>query len=191
MIITPITDFILDSYHASIDRDVKRSEGCHVSKIIHAIEMKDGRLKGRTDIDNNNSEQWRDYRTAGFLMERAFREMLTERQLLKLGEFEVDGIFMTPDYVDANGWVLEEWKCTWRSAGKDIEELDWWSWFAQMKAYCKALGTLKARLRVFYVNGTYSPRKPKLSAWDIEFTQDEVDSNWSMLVNYAKHEGWI
>ena len=49
-------------------------------------------------------------------------------------------------------------------------------WFKQIKGYCKTQGVLKARLIIFYII------TPELQAWDLEFTQDEIDENWQWLL---------
>lgn len=193
MQITPI-DFTFNSADANMDHS-ERSVGCHVSKIIKSLEKKYGRLAGRKDVDDDNQEQWKDYRLAGFVMERAFKEVVAESTKLKLirpGELCVDNIYMTPDFLDVEGWAVEEWKCTWRSMSWDIDDMaQFFSWWAQIKAYCRALGVLKARLRVFYVNGDYRPRKPQPRAWEITFEPWELDENWQMILQHAKEEGMI
>ncbi len=168
-----------------------RSPGCHVSQIISSIDKKYGKLKGRTDIDEKPDEYWNNYRLAGFLIERAFRELLTDLNLTRPGEITMDGIHMTPDFLDTEKYIIEEFKATWRSAGHEIDGPQFESWFMQIKAYCKALGCLKARLRVFFMNGDYKPRIPLIRAWDIEFTQQELDRNWDLLVAHAKAEGML
>ena len=190
MQIRPI-EFSLQSSIVSIDRHQVRAPGCHVSGVIKSLEKRYGRLQGRTDIDEKPDDYWNDYRTAGFLIERAFRELLSDLNLVRPGELCVDGVHMTPDYLDANEWVLEEWKCTWRSSGWDIEDPKWDSWFMQIKAYCHALGTLRARLRVFFVNGSYKPRVPQMKAWEMEFTERELQENWQMILSHARQEGML
>lgn len=189
MILTPL-DWSLDNQEVSIDGNVARSEGVHVSQIIHSLETKFGRLKGRTDLGDDSEALWHDYRTAGFLIERVFHDLLVEQGLIKIGEMCIDNIYLTPDFLNPAEWLIEEWKCTWRSAGHDIEEM-FVAWWMQIKAYCYAVGCTKARLRVFFVNGDYHPRKPKLMAWEAEFTPQELEDNWMMLVNHAKSEGWL
>jgi hypothetical protein len=58
-------------------------------------------------------------------------------------------------------------------------------------AYCRCLETSHARLIGFFVNGTYRPMAPELLAWDIEFSKRELDENWSLLMNHAKHKGML
>lgn len=185
-------DWNLDQQIVSIDGNVERSPGLHVSTVIKALETRYGRLKGRKDLGDDNEAKWRPYRLAGFLIERAFREILP-KNLTKVGELCMDNIYMTPDYFDPDDWVLEEWKCTWRSSGDDLEYLEenFISWMMQIMAYCRTMCTLRARLRVFWINGNYKPRVPDMAAYELEFTQQELDVNWSAIVNYAKAEGWL
>jgi hypothetical protein len=62
---------------------------------------------------------------------------------------------------------------------------DQWMWLAQVKAYCKAAITRFARIHVLFICGDYSyPIQPVLLVYDVEFTQQEVDDNWDLLVDY-------
>jgi hypothetical protein len=177
-------DCQIDAHMSSIDADVFRSPGVHVGAVISFIEKTQGRLKGRDDVDDNNAEKWKPYRTAGFLIERVFRELHKELGLVKIGEICRDGIYMTPDFLDATNWILHEYKCTWRSWKDDIEEF--WAWITQIKCYCYALGCLKARLTVFFVNGNYKPRVPMFKSFELTFEQWELDENWAMIRNWSK-----
>jgi hypothetical protein len=190
VLITEIPDFTLDNQIANMDRH-ERAPGCHVSNVIGSIDRRYGKLKGRTDIDEKPDTYWNNYRVAGFLIERAFRELLQDLHLTRPGALVLDGIHMTPDFIDADEWVLEEYKATWRSSAHEIDGPVFDSWMMQMKAYCKALGCLRARLRVFFMNGNYRPRVPEMKAWNIEWTQRELDQNWEMILSHARSEGMI
>jgi hypothetical protein len=102
------------------------------------------------------------------------------------------GIWCSPDGVDPNIWAVEEFKCTWYSAKKALDDPVYWPWLVQIKAYCKALDTRLAKLWVLHINGDYSPPRPwPPKIYGIEFTELEIEENWQMLVNTAKVKGWL
>ena len=62
-------------------------------------------------------------------------------------------------------------------------------YLCQMMAYSWNLDTTDARLYVFFVNGL--TRSPAMLAWDIEFTVQELEDNWRMLLNFARERGML
>lgn len=114
-----------------------------------------------------------------------------------LGECELDGILMTPDgleYLDATeDIVVHEYKCTWKTSRHPIEKHV--LWLMQIKAYCKVMKTLFAKIHIMYVNGNYkydATGGPCFRVLALSFTQKEIDANWAMIVNYKnKHKSAI
>lgn len=116
------------------------------------------------------------------------------------GELEVDGVYMTPDgesisvIITLDGrqqyaLVVHECKATYKSvntvANLDPFHKGNWMWLAQIKGYCKGKNTRFSSMHVLFINGDYTyPLKPMLKRWDIEFTQDEIDTNWQQLMEY-------
>lgn len=104
------------------------------------------------------------------------------------------GVIYSPDQLFFNGHMtLGEFKCTWYSIRQGITDPKFDKWFCQMKAYCYHLDTLHARLFVLFVNGDYSYKPPHggphVRAWDITFTQLELNNNWRMLHRHATKKG--
>lgn len=100
---------------------------------------------------------------------------------------ELDGIICTPDIViplPPDGPRIDECKWSWKKEREDIR--DDWRWMTQAKAYCKAFGTDWVRFHVFFCNGNYYPPSPVVREFDIRFTRQEVEDNWSMLRNHAR-----
>ncbi len=112
------------------------------------------------------------------------------------GEFVTEeGIIYSPDLIIFNRSVrLGEIKLTWMSSREVPRERTngfppkFSKYFCQMMAYCHHLGTREARLFALFVNGDYTVHAPEFLAWDIEFTQRELDENWAMLLNHARHQ---
>lgn len=108
------------------------------------------------------------------------------------GEMEVDGIYMSPDgesiatvFMDKAISVIHECKATYKSTKTVGDLTKQWMWLAQIMAYCKGANTTTAMLHVLFLCGDYKfPITPQLRCWKIEFTQDEIDTNWELLRNY-------
>ena len=166
-----------------------RSSGLHLTDIIQGIADDTGRSKKRSDLGESELEN---YRAVGFCWERVLENVLSgiDEKLWRPGEVSMDGISCTPDGVSmGDDLVLEEFKCTWTSSKKSVE--DRWQWWTQIKAYCHVLGLCRARLRVLYINGNWSPPIPRVRMYEAGFTPQELDENWQMLVQFAIKQGWL
>ena len=156
-----------------------RSPGIHLSDVLRSLNKTLNRTK-TSDWDMDPT------RAVGLLWEevlnRAFADSLGER----CGEICKDGVIMTPDGFHVEDWELEEAKATWRSMNRELTDPSFWDWFAQMKAYCYATGTQVARLRVLWVAGDYRGSGPKYQRYRVEFTENELNDNWQMLMNHKK-----
>jgi hypothetical protein len=192
--LTPF-DLTIDSKLFSSDNRT-RTTGCHLTDIIHDMEKSIGKDRNPRAMGEEKLEL---YRTVGFLWEDVLTRVINAERswavspgLIRPGEIELDGIWMTPDAVDfgCDPPALEEWKVTWRSASRDLEG-EHWHWFVQMKAYCHALHLTRANLRILYVNGDYRPTVPKPQGYSIEFTQRELEENFSMVIQHARSRGWL
>ena len=129
-------------------------------------------------------------------------ETMLERALVakfatsRPGELVSDeGVYMSPDGVNPSLLAGEEYKATFMSYRDGITDENgqpkekYLHWFFQMKGYAKWLGVVRYLLRVLFVCGDYSrPLTPVFKTFDIVFTQDEVDENWTMLMNFARSE---
>ena len=181
----------------------ERSTGLHASQIWEDLDRKLN-TKGRTPMELAKLEE---YGTIGFVWERVLENVLAEltvdsnpSRYLRPGEQQMDGVYMTPDYVDTDFagdetcWLgVEEWKVRWCSVNKgDDLEKNFWKILVQIKAYCRVMVTLRARLRILFIVGNWRDDiTPKLRTWELEFTQRELDENWSMLIGHARRQKWI
>lgn len=125
------------------------------------------------------------------------------------GEMCVEGIYMTHDgesldvILTERGpmhvMALHEVKLTYKSIKTvaprqvtqnpdDLPDLEGeWLWMAQLKAYCKGLQTCLAYLHVLFVDSDYSwPMRPKPLCWRIEFTPEEIESHWDLMIDYVR-----
>lgn len=165
-----------------------RSKGRHVSEAIHAI-MRDlypDRFDGSPiDITRANF---------GNAFEHAMIEGLMARdpdRFARPGQLEHEGVYGTPDLWDIKDWAAIEFKLTWASArrAEDIEDVWWWRYWVQLKAYCYMAGQSKGRLYIGFVNGDYSRGDgggPRVMGWEDEWGFDELEENWLMLMSRLK-----
>lgn len=98
----------------------------------------------------------------------------------------------TVDLFDIRDWAIEEIKLSWLSSryAADSTKLArfWW----QLKAYCYMAGVMTGRLTVVFVTVNYNGGKKDIDAmtWEKEFTVEELERNWMMLMNHAAEMDW-
>lgn len=92
---------------------------------------------------------------------------------------QVDGINCTPDIPSGI-----EVKST-RSSMKKFDLDDTEQYKRQILGYCKALNQLEYDLVVLFVCGNYAPPFPDIDCWHIVASQEEVDANWSEVLQRA------
>lgn len=100
-------------------------------------------------------------------------------------------VHYNPDLFIFNGqFRVGEIKATWMSYIPDLTHEKYAKWLTQIKFYCKMQRTRFARLYAFFICGTYKPPTvPLLKAWDLEFSQDELDMEYAMLMWHGVSSG--
>lgn len=185
-----------------------RADGIHVSSIIRAIATESGILKPEwcEEIDLlelNPSTRFNDMTVIlRICIGLAFEEWYIP-QLPGVvdhpGEMKVSNIYMNHDGEELSRFlvdrreeyhiVVHEVKTTYKSmntVGMDAKALEsQWMWKAQVMAYCKGCNTRFAIIHVLFLCGDYSrPIRPQLWLYRVEFTQEEIDNNWTLLEEY-------
>lgn len=157
-----------------------RSVGLHVSQIIRHI-METSGLAEQSDFTDDDLNM---FAVIGRLWEQMLADtVFRPPRYQRPGEIELDGIYGSPDAVDTEDGVLAEYKVCWKSSNRSIESF--FKYWLQIKSYCWMLGLNKARLYVFFVNGTYKPPLPIIKAWEAEFTTPELRDNWRVIKENA------
>lgn len=157
-----------------------RSSGIHLSDIINDIEAVLYPKEAERKSEMTNS--W--FACVGFIWEQvlslAFAWLLGQRPK----EIIKDGIACSPDGINDELELVDEYKCTWRSSKHTPDEV--WRWMVQTKAYCYAASYNVVRFHVLYVMGDYKFSGPQCKVFLIEFTNEELISNWLMLKQHKE-----
>ena len=106
----------------------------------------------------------------GLGLERVLLEARKEKPTV--GEYE--GIHYHVDSLNGVNTPLMELKTTRKSIKTDFADMPE-GWFKQAMAYCKANGLTKIEYAILFIIPA------ELVCYDVEFTQEEVDSNWEWL----------
>jgi hypothetical protein len=210
---TPLPPISLRDLARVNEASTSRTPGLHVTDIIQIILRKiDPSRYGGNMAEKYTQETRENWQEAGFLWEELLSKLFAERLRegteggivrFRPGELRVDGILLSPDAAvfgldpipgcDPDAPVLEEYKATYKSS-KDFDLYDkrYIGWLLQMQAYCHALGTNRARLYVWHVNGDYKGgRLPEVAGFELSWTRQELAQQWASLLNTARKEGMI
>ena len=183
----------------------ERGEGVHMSDLYNALyaelEPKRFGFKGPLPLEKFElGMAWEE-----MLEEGLKRRIILAEEVERPGEFHIDvgktRIFYNPDLLIFNGltrtgeiklsfmsvkglpWKLGE---TFTSFDPKINK-----WITQIKLYCKALGTRYARLYGFFPRDMCYGKNAQLLAWDLDFSQRELDDEWSWVMGFSKQRGLI
>jgi hypothetical protein len=163
-----------------------RSPGLHVSEIINRLCVQLGHW---VPTEGPNLVK--------FELGNALEHAVVERYALhdpdryiRPGELVLDDVYGTPDLLDLYDEAVEECKCTWLSTKHPVDGTKFWHYWVQIKCYCKMMGWSKGRLHVCFVNGNYrrgdDESGPVYRVWEVEFTQEELDKNWAMILKHGR-----
>ncbi len=187
---------------------IPRSVGIHVSAIIRAIAGETGILKPEwvEDLSLTDIREITDpIAILRISIGLAWEEWYIPTILGPMGvvdhpgEMHVEGVYLTHDGESLDVVLTErgdksviitvhEVKATYKSTNTVGDMTEEWLYLTQIKAYCKAAGTRFAKIHILFLCGDYKmPITPKLKCWALEFTQEEIEENWSLLTEYRDH----
>ena len=160
-----------------------RAEGLHLSDIIRLI-MVDAGMAPKAGGGFDDLELAAEI---GLLWEDVLSAAMRDKYAIRPPQICADGIWMSPDGIAADPWskyplVVEEYKATWLSSNKCPTSV--YKYMAQVKSYCRALGTECTVMRIFHIMGNYRGSGPLYKVARIEFTQQELDENWALILRY-------
>lgn len=173
-----------------------RSPGVHVSTIIHSLATSMGHYVVSGEPANQAQLE------AGTAFEYGLIHRLYDThpgRFIQPGEMCVDNIHLNMDLFDLSDWCVDEFKVSSITVLHDptvrvCPKCDgapgpcrkFWKWWVQACAYCHAMGSVKARLRVLFERGDYKGQSGKQYREYVQvFSQDEVDRNWAVLVAHG------
>jgi hypothetical protein len=172
-----------------------RSPGLHLSQILQALDEVRNAGARYPETDHATRQA---YFSAGFFWEQfissVFRDTAIKKAngvLIRPGEVVRDGIAMSPDAIDCSDYTLEEYKATYLSSSHPIEDARFWLWIKQMMCYAYAVGTRRARLRVWFIVGDWKGSGPQVRAWTFHFSDRDCEESWQMVLNMAHSKGWL
>ena len=168
-----------EEFPKTIKSSPPRSEGVHITDIISDLERELG-------VEYDNKWDQEILFEIGFMWEELLSLAFAERMAERPDELELDGIYLSPDGITDE--AVEEYKCTFKSSRKTPEDI--WRWMVQTKGYCKACERTKVVFRVLYLMGDYKGSGPQYKVYEIEFTEMEIEENWSMIQAHKNHRGW-
>jgi hypothetical protein len=199
-----------------MDSGVKRKEGLHLTQVTGDLYLELNKKEPDSSTPASDCADPNVRMSMGFaweyILSRAIEKVFPNERIVSLDELYgephiiYDGVMMSPDRIDigdpSGELVVEEWKCTWKSARGPDEDFDvWaWTWLMQVKAYCLALHTTRCRFRILFINGDYSRGKgqrgrcshgPCVRTFELKFTEEELQENWQMIRSRAKQKGWL
>lgn len=180
---------------------VPRSDGIHVSNIIRSLAAEVGFLD-RKWVEDLSLTDTREITDPDSILRMRIGLAWEEHLIPSLegvvdhpGEMQLQGVYMTHDgescdrvLLGSKGLelIVHEVKTTYKSSRHELKSN--WMWITQMRAYCKGLDTRFARIYILYLCGDYTyPIKPRYRVYEVEFTQEELDSSWTMLIDYTQY----
>jgi hypothetical protein len=197
-----------------------RDPGCHVSAIIKSLcvaldperfgsgkterqQATDGRDEFYSDLEEH-PKIWLGQAVDHYLTECRGKQS-ADHLIFRPKPVERDGVWASTDLVvladepprpglpgDTDvDLIVEEFKLTWMTAYTDIEDAKFIHWMWQIKWYCWVYETVRARLRVYFVNGDWRPPSPDYRVWDLLFTYRELENNAAMLLGHGRKTGLI
>ncbi len=167
-----------------------RSSGVHISDIYGSLFKRLDPKRYAKDGPINPI-----YLAIGLAWERYLEERLIASGVnceRPAEQMTIGKIAFSPDLIIVNGEDrIGEIKVTWMSDVGNLDDPKFNKYHAQAMAYCKQYGFRHARFYVLFVVGDYKGSGPTFRVYDIEYTVQEIEENWSALMNHARHEGLV
>ena len=159
-----LEDQLLDEMMAEIEDPERKDQHPSVTDLIYCL------TRSYLDMSTGSkpTRQTKLFFTIGLGLEKAM--LSARKQIPTAGQFE--GIYYHIDSLDPPNMM--EFKSTRVKAGTEPENLPE-GWMKQIKSYLKTQGQTKVSLVVLHII------QPEIIAWDIEFSQHEIDENWAWL----------
>lgn len=158
-----------------------RSEGIHVSEIIHDICVRMGHYEPR-EMNRARAE-------LGNALETAIAIRMQEEEpdrYIRLGELTLDDIHGTPDLYDQVDNADTEIKLSWMSMKNGPGSTKFWKYEAQNMSYCRMLDLTRGKLHVVFVDGEhkYDDDGSRWREWHYRYSKRELSQHWTMMCRH-------
>jgi hypothetical protein len=177
MIITENTELtrLMLNHLAELYGIMEKREGIHLSTLIYCLK--------RSQMDASESNVLpTDSEVMLFSLGYGLQDVLTPNGAETI-TYERDGIVYRPDFQLRLKDMTAELKTTRMSSAKgDTHEFPD-TWIEYMKGGCHILGRKDYDLSVLYMMGNWKPPFPVIKSYHFEYTQEELDVNWSNILS--------
>jgi hypothetical protein len=109
------------------------------------------------------------------------------KRYIRSGEFDIDGLIITPDLIDLTDGSPDSIKLTWLSSRHEIGSDKFLYHWMQLKSECVALETDISRLHICHINGdyTYDQENPvHFNVWQGMFNKRELESHRTLILRH-------
>jgi len=174
-----------------------RSPGLHLTDITRAMLLEAGLAKWKEEKDPNKKKMQFE---KGFLFERIIQHCLKTQMekdvrdsrgaLYRPGEYLDSAVMGTPDAINLQESVLEEWKATAispKNLTKDnlFYEKPEWKWAAGW--HCEHFGLDSVVFRIWH----HREFDPTIKQYKATFTPSELRDNKEKILNFAYYKGML
>lgn len=171
-----------------------RSEGFHVSTGVKTLARELGTIP---QDDSGLSTTWAQIGCAWEDVVIKYLQRTYPGRYVVLPELELDGIYGTSDLYDTWEDLIIEIKMAWVSCNqpwkpgqlKKGQKDKLFRYRSQSMSYCKMKDTRRAQVIVCHVVGDWRTLTPQYRVWEFEFSQNELDDNWRLIV--MKRDEWV
>lgn len=193
----------------SVERDAKRSPGIHLStilkdymvtagvnrkagkdftKIEQHLLFEQGFLWERLVKEYTDSDEYRQYEWDRFV-ELGLKPILDDEAgsgyIIRPGEQQMDGVYLTPDGINLKLFFYEEWKATKISPKRlNRESLPTIKpeWILQCAANCRVFKMTRAMIRVWH----YGELPPLVQQFVVDWTAEEIEDAWKRILDHLQ-----
>lgn len=194
----------------SLERDRHRSAGVHLGAIIRDRLITAGIIRQRIRKGTEDDDSHLQFQK-GFLWESMVTEYIQTPEwqriewdwwaskhldqaiadsvvssggyIVRPGEQEMDGIYLTPDAINTRLLHVEEWKATAIRSKNFSLEAKKPEWLWQAASYARKFGMTRAIIRVWHL----ADMPPVVNQYCIDWTAAEIEENWRQIMEHYTH----
>lgn len=169
-----VLTYLSDKYSLAQPR-----EGLHLSTLVYCLTK--GFFDAKTEAKPTDEE------VLLFALGYGLQDVLTPPGAETI-TYTLDGITYRPDFeFKLTGTDLAELKTTRKSSKyDDIPD----TWIEYIMGGCYIRKQTKYNLVILHMMGNYAPPFPQVVAYTLEFSQEELDANWKIILDRQDRYQW-